>query len=101
MTFHGTLGELEMDEENDYIRISRYGKGTEMLSIKEIMKDAFREDFGHGGGDIMLVRDFYKALLGEEELGTTLDKSIESHLMALAAEKSRVTGLVFEVHKKV
>ena len=100
MTFHGTLGEVEMDEENDYIRISRYGKGTEMLSIKEIMKDAFREDFGHGGGDIMLVRDFYKALLGEEELGTTLDKSIESHLMALAAEKSRLSGAVCKVHDK-
>ena len=32
MTFHGTLGEVEMDEENDYIRLSRYGKGTEFFS---------------------------------------------------------------------
>jgi predicted dehydrogenase len=101
MTFHGTLGEVEMDEENDYIRISRYGKGTEFFSIKEILKVALNDTFGHGGGDLMMVKDFYKALAGEGEMGTTLECSIESHLMALAAEKSRVTGLVFEVHKKV
>lgn len=99
MTFHGTLGEVEMDEENDYIRISQYGKGTKFLSIKEVLKDAINEDFGHGGGDLMLVKDFYKALLGEDDLGTTLDRSIESHLMALAAEKSRRTGQVCLVHK--
>ena len=100
ITFHGTLGEVEMDEENDYIRVSRYGKGTEFLSIKEVLKDAINEDFGHGGGDLMLVKDFYKALAGDEKLGTTLDRSIESHLMALAAEKSRITGQVCSVHKE-
>ena len=85
---------FELDEENDYIRVSRYGKGTEFISIKDIMKDAFREDFGHGGGDIMLVKDFHNALLGECELGTSLDRSVESHLMAITAEKSRISGKV-------
>jgi predicted dehydrogenase len=99
MTFHGTLGEVEMDEENDYIRISRYGHGTRFLSIKEILKVAINDTFGHGGGDLMLVRDFYDALAGKGELGTTLDRSIESHLMALAAEKSRLSGEVCKVHK--
>ena len=99
MTFHGTLGEVEMDEGNDYIRFSRYGKGTQFFSIKEILKVAINDDFGHGGGDLMLVRDFYKALAGDDEMGTTLDRSIESHLMALAAEKSRLTGEVCWVHK--
>ncbi len=98
MTFHCTLGEVEMDEENDYIRVSRYGKGTRFININEIMKDTFREDFGHGGGDIMLVRDFYNSLIGQGEAGTTLDRSIESHLMAIAAEKSRVIGNVWKVH---
>ena len=99
MTFHGTLGEVEMDEENDYIRLSRYGKGTQFFSIKEILKIAINDTFGHGGGDLMLVRDFYEALAGNGELGTTLEKSIESHLMALAAEKSRRSGQVCIVHK--
>lgn len=100
MTFHGTLGEVEMDEENDYIRFSRYGKGTQLFSIKEILKEAMNDDFGHGGGDLMMVKDFYKALCGDGELGTTLDKSIESHLIALTAEKSRITGKVYSVHDK-
>jgi predicted dehydrogenase len=99
MTFHGTLGEIEMDEENDYIRLSRYGKGTQFFSIKEILRVAINDTFGHGGGDLMLVRDFYDALAGNDKLATTLEKSIESHLMALAAEKSRRTGMVCEVHK--
>ena len=98
MTFHGTLGEIEMDEENDYIRISRYGHGTRFLSIKEVLKTAKNDNFGHGGGDIMLVKDFYGALAGEKTLGTSLDRSIESHLMALAAEESRKTGKVCAVH---
>jgi predicted dehydrogenase len=99
MTFHGTLGEIEMDEESDYIRLSRYGHGTQFFSIKEILKVAMNDTFGHGGGDFMLVRDFYKALAGETEMGTTLDASVESHLMALAAEKSRLTGEVCKVHR--
>ena len=99
MTFHGTLGEVEMDEENDYIRISRYGHGTRFLSIKEVIHNAANDDFGHGGGDMMLVRDFYDALAGVGELGTTLERSIESHLMAFAAERSRKLGEVCKVHK--
>ena len=99
MTFHGTHGEIEMDEENDYIRVSVYGKGTEFMSVKELMRDALKEDFGHGGGDVMLVRDFYKALCGEE-LETTLERSVESHLMGLAAEKSRKSGNACKVHSE-
>ena len=99
MTFHGTLGEVEMDEENDYIRVSQYGHGTRFLSIKELLKCAMEDTFGHGGGDYMMVQDFYKALCGEGDLGTTLDRSIESHLLALAAEKSRKSGQVCLVHK--
>ena len=100
VTFHGTLGEIEMDEENDYIRISKYGHGTRSLSIKEILKVAINDTFGHGGGDLMMVGDLYDALCGQGKAGTSLDKSIESHLMALAAEKSRKSGEVCRVHKK-
>ena len=100
VTFHGTLGEVEMDEENDYIRLSRYGHGTQFFSIKEILKVALNDTFGHGGGDLMMVKDFYKALASGAEMGTTLEGSVESHLMALAAEKSRLTGQVCYVHDK-
>ena len=100
MTFHGTLGEVEMDEENDYIRISRYGHGTRFLSIKELKSALMEDTFGHGGGDYMMVLDFYKVLSGELNAETTLTRSVESHLMALAAEQSRKSGQVCLVHKQ-
>ena len=70
------------------------------MSVKELMSVAKDNTFGHGGGDLMMVGDFYDALCGKGSLGTSLDRSIESHLMALAAEKSRVTGEACKVHKK-
>ena len=48
-------------------------------------------DSGHGGGDHMLVRDFVRAVSAQDEsiLSSTIDVSIESHVMGFMAEKSR------------
>ena len=45
---------------------------------------------GHGGGDFGVVAAFIKALQGESEALTTARESLESHLMAFAAEESRL-----------
>ena len=48
---------------------------------------------GHGGGDDGLMGAFVKALNGDREaLLTSARDSLESHLMAFAAEESRVQG---------
>ena len=48
---------------------------------------------GHGGGDAGLMRAFVQALRGEgETLRTSARESLESHLMAFAAEESRLKG---------
>ena len=46
---------------------------------------------GHGGGDHALVRDFLRAISAQDEkiLTSTIDVSIESHVMGFMAEKSR------------
>ena len=46
---------------------------------------------GHGGGDHALVRDFLRAVSAHDEslLSSTIDVSIESHVMGFMAEKSR------------
>ncbi len=50
---------------------------------------------GHGGGDFGLMRDFVKALNGEKTRHqTTARVSLESHLLAFAAEEARKTGRV-------
>lgn len=48
---------------------------------------------GHGGGDHGVMTAFVRALRGEKEaLHTTARDSLESHLMAFAAETSRLGG---------
>jgi len=49
---------------------------------------------GHGGGDYGLVRDFVQAVSRQAPslLTSTLDASMESHLMGFIAEKSRLSG---------
>ena len=48
---------------------------------------------GHAGGDNRLIHDFLSALSeeeGEENLKTNIDVSVQSHLIAAAAEYSRI-----------
>lgn len=48
---------------------------------------------GHGGGDLALMRDFVEAVAWQEpnRLTSTIEMSIESHVMGFAAEKSRTS----------
>jgi len=45
---------------------------------------------GHGGGDAGLMRHFIQVLRGETPPLTTARDSLESHLMAFAAEEARL-----------
>ena len=48
---------------------------------------------GHGGGDAGLVKAVYEYITtGFTEGVTSLDASIESHLMGFSAEESRLQG---------
>ena len=49
---------------------------------------------GHGGGDYPLARDFVEAVAAQDPglLSSTIDVSIESHVMGFAAERSRRSG---------
>lgn len=48
---------------------------------------------GHGGGDERLMKDFLSVVRGEKPASrSSADASVESHLMALAAEESRIHG---------
>ena len=52
---------------------------------------------GHGGGDEGLMRAFVRALRDPSAALTTARESLESHLMAFAAEKARVEGIVVDM----
>ncbi len=97
-TFHGTLGEIEFNAD-DEIKIKVFGKPVEAIKVSDIVKEKMLNSFGHGGGDYMLLTSLYEAVTEGAKTATALEGSVESHLMALAAEESRVTGKVVKVHE--
>lgn len=57
---------------------------------------------GHGGGDWALVTDWIRAVKKQDPsiLTSTIDASIESHIMGFMAEKSRKTKQVIPINLK-
>lgn len=82
----GTRGEMKGDMEQGTIEIADFTSGmTETIRLHTSTK-------GHGGSDMSMTRDFVR-MIGEGKQGKTdAAVSVESHLMALAAEESRVEG---------
>ena len=94
MTFHCVNGEIRLKEDEGILEIQPFGEELQVLKSSDIIAEEARDSFGHGGGDSGVINAFYLALVGEAESGTSLENSVESHLLALAAEESRKTGKV-------
>jgi hypothetical protein len=70
---------------------------TDFLTAK---KTEWKQDTdGHGGGDWRLVADWIKAVAAHDPalLTSTIDASIESHVMGFMAEESRKTNKVMPI----
>ena len=87
----GTEGELWGDFKDNKLYYQRFCEDVQSIDLK-----ALCDDFtGHGGGDARLVYDVVRYLRGDEfdtSSMTVIDRSVESHYLAFAAEKSRVLG---------
>ena len=95
--FHGTLGEIILEEQSETVTVNLYeGYQQETHSTAALQEGGY----GHGGGDIFIIRKLYDLLTGESDAATTLEASIESHLMGICAEESRLKGgkLIY-IHK--
>lgn len=91
MKIMGTLGDITANMQTNIIEITPFGKTTTVIDVKTLATDFS----GHGGGDTIMVKE----LLDWVEKGgepsssiTALDRSVESHYIAMAAEKSRLAG---------
>ncbi len=94
VAMHGTYGEIYMDEKT--ISIDVFGKPTEVISVDALLE----ADYGHGGGDLKLVEALYDMMEGNAGLETSLEASVESHLMGIKAEESRLMGgILLKVHE--
>jgi len=84
----GTEGEIRATMETNEIEIRRFGSGKQEV-IKLVDPEGH---IGHGGGDQRLVKDFARTLRmhGNHDSATSAKISVQSHLMAFAAERSRV-----------
>lgn len=87
--FFGTDGELELREGEGTITLKRYREANVVWKISDLTDDLE----GHGGGDHRMVDELYEIMMGNTpQVATSIDESIESHYMALAAEESRLCG---------
>lgn len=83
----GTKGSIEADMDKNEICISIFGKDKKTVPVN--IETSIE---GHGGGDELMMDEFIEMIQGnlKGEMGTCLENSIESHLVALAAEESRL-----------
>ena len=87
--FFGTEGELELREGENTITLKKYFGEDTVWKITDLTDDLE----GHGGGDHRMIDELYDIMTGKNpQVATSIDESIESHYMALAAEESRLNG---------
>ncbi|MBE2238876.1 MAG: Gfo/Idh/MocA family oxidoreductase [Caldilineaceae bacterium] len=87
MRYDGTKGTLRARVDPDVIEVNIHGGRSEQIAIEP-------SPTGHGGGDEGIMHDFVRVLRGEIAPLTTARVSLESHLLAFAAEEARLSGQV-------
>ena len=92
--FFGSEGELDLCEGADKITLKRFNGADEEWKISEL-KDSLggKGDGDHGGGDHRMIDRLYEIYTTDKNtVDSSIEKSIESHYMAIAAEESRLGG---------
>lgn len=92
----GTLGEIRGHMDKEEIEIYTFGK-DEPFRLK-----LTSEDYGHNGGDYGIMKAFIRLLeVGDNQEVTSDESSVMSHLLAFAAEESRLEGKTVDFKKFV
>lgn len=88
----GSMGDMTGDMTELSVTDFRTNKTVKLIPKAEDVENY--KNSGHGGGDWFLMRDFVTAVANQDPgcLTSTIEQSIESHIMGFAAEKSRVLG---------
>ncbi|BBH25038.1 oxidoreductase [Paenibacillus baekrokdamisoli] len=97
MQITGTEGEIRAAMDKNELILKRFDTGEEQLI-------SLRNPVGnHGGGDTNLMRDFIRLVRsgGCEKGLTSAENSIQSHLLAFAAEASRLEKRTIDMRRFV
>ena len=97
MKIMGEDGEIRASELENVIEVTRFApNGVERSESTVIHPDA--PNSGHGGGDSGIVEDFLALMEGRQgEASSDISHSVESHMMACAADEARVRHTVVDI----
>lgn len=84
----GTLGEIVGDQRLNLVTVTPFGGKSTTYDITKLTDDLS----GHGGGDNHMMTEMFDALDKGEAVSSSIDDAIASHLVAFAAEESRLHG---------
>ncbi|QCR22262.1 Gfo/Idh/MocA family protein [Pontibacter sp. SGAir0037] len=93
----GSMGDMVGDMKELVVTDFRTRESTKFIPQAEDVEGY--KNSGHGGGDWLLVKDFVQAVSQQDPnlLTSTIDESIESHIMGFMAEESRKKGKVMPI----
>lgn len=93
-------GEIRGNDETNTIEVTKFATNMMQEFDTEIIHPGITGGF-HGGGDVGLMEDFLKILQSKSHSGkeskSAIEKSVESHVMAYAAEKARIENSVIDI----
>ena len=93
----GENGEIRASEFENIIEVIPYSANAVDRSEAFVIRPE-ETTSGHGGGDSRIVEDFLALMAGRQaEAASDIQRSVESHMMACAAEEARVSGEVVDV----
>ena len=86
---HCEKGDIFGSMEDDVLHCNVFGFESKDVRISEY----FKSSYGHGGGDFYIIKDLVDELTGGvSKASTSIEKSIQSHIIGFAAEESRKQG---------
>lgn len=90
-------GEIRGDDNLNIIEVTRFNSNMAEPVQQTVIRPATVSG-GHNGGDTGLMNDFLENL-GNADFSSrsSIDMSVESHIMAYAAEEARITGTVVDL----
>jgi predicted dehydrogenase len=93
----GSMGDMVGDMTELVLTDFRTGKQSKMKPISEDV-EGYKNN-GHGGGDWLLAHDFVQAVAQQNPklLTSTIEESIESHIMGFMAEESRKKNKIMNI----
>lgn len=90
-------GEIRGDDSLNIIEVTRFASNSAEGYEQRVIHPSVIGG-GHGGGDVGLMNDFLDLIEnGSDNSRSSIGKSVESHIMAYAAEQGRVTGSIIDI----